>query len=369
VGDLERAASVALEGAERLDRAGYEEGANLLRSSAALPQMTSGRWAEAEALARAVLASGAGNQATWQARLVIGTVALRRGDFADARRHLDEARRLWSGTYGAMVGAFLAELALVEGRVEEARTLVAHSLELLGDTEAHDFVRLLASLGLRAEADGIRGVHRRSASTVGQAWGRADLLIARARAATLQGADLGAPATTEGEALRILCEAEFARVRGEHDANRWADVAEEWGASHPYEVAYAKWRRAEAHLAMGEKDEAVAVLRQSFSLACSLGAAPLRAEIETLARRARVRLGTTTQPDLAGAALDSRLSLTPRETEVLVLVAAGHTNQQIAEALFMSDKTASVHVSRILTKLGVANRAQAAAVAHRLQLF
>jgi DNA-binding CsgD family transcriptional regulator len=62
------------------------------------------------------------------------------------------------------------------------------------------------------------------------------------------------------------------------------------------------------------------------------------------------------------------LGLTPREREVLALVADGRTNRQIAEALFISAKTASVHVSNILAKLGVANRGEAAAVAHRLRL-
>jgi DNA-binding NarL/FixJ family response regulator len=64
-----------------------------------------------------------------------------------------------------------------------------------------------------------------------------------------------------------------------------------------------------------------------------------------------------------------RLGLTPRELEVLRLVAEGRSNRQIAEALFISAKTASVHVSNILAKLGVASRVEAAAVAHRLELF
>jgi DNA-binding CsgD family transcriptional regulator len=62
------------------------------------------------------------------------------------------------------------------------------------------------------------------------------------------------------------------------------------------------------------------------------------------------------------------LRLTPREREVLALVAEGRSNRQIADALFISAKTASVHVSNILAKLGVANRGEAAAVAHRLRL-
>ncbi|MYS43115.1 hypothetical protein GTY23_18115, partial [Streptomyces sp. SID5998] len=63
------------------------------------------------------------------------------------------------------------------------------------------------------------------------------------------------------------------------------------------------------------------------------------------------------------------LGLTPREQDVLRLVALGRTNRQIAEELFISPKTASVHVSNILAKLDVSGRGEAAAVAHRLALF
>jgi DNA-binding NarL/FixJ family response regulator len=62
------------------------------------------------------------------------------------------------------------------------------------------------------------------------------------------------------------------------------------------------------------------------------------------------------------------LGLTRREVEVLALVAAGRTNRQIGQALFITPKTASLHVSRILAKLRVAGRGEAAAVAHRLGL-
>ncbi len=60
--------------------------------------------------------------------------------------------------------------------------------------------------------------------------------------------------------------------------------------------------------------------------------------------------------------------LTPRERQVLALVARGATNREIGAELFMAEKTASVHVSRILTKLDVRSRTQAAAVAHRAGL-
>ena len=97
-----------------------------------------------------------------------------------------------------------------------------------------------------------------------------------------------------------------------------------------------------------------------------LGAAPLRQEIERLARHARIDVvdAAERQDDDAG----DRLGLTDREAEVIRLVAAGRSNQQIADALFITRKTASVHVSNILGKLGVANRVEAAAIAQRLGL-
>jgi DNA-binding NarL/FixJ family response regulator len=65
---------------------------------------------------------------------------------------------------------------------------------------------------------------------------------------------------------------------------------------------------------------------------------------------------------------DSANPLTSREREVLARLAAGRTNRQIAAELFISESTAGVHVSNILGKLGVDNRIEAAAVAHRLGL-
>jgi DNA-binding NarL/FixJ family response regulator len=93
-----------------------------------------------------------------------------------------------------------------------------------------------------------------------------------------------------------------------------------------------------------------------------LGASLLRLDIERLARRARLAVPGT---EPGGPAT---LGLTRREAQVLALVAAGHTNRQIGRALYMSEKTAEVHVSHILSKLGVATRGEAGAVAHRAGL-
>jgi DNA-binding CsgD family transcriptional regulator len=102
----------------------------------------------------------------------------------------------------------------------------------------------------------------------------------------------------------------------------------------------------------------------------ALGAVPLRREIELLAQRGRLRLhepvDIAAEPEASSPA--ASLGLTRREAEVLALVAQGRTNRQIGQELFITPKTASIHVSRILAKLGVAGRGEAAAIAHRLGL-
>lgn len=110
------------------------------------------------------------------------------------------------------------------------------------------------------------------------------------------------------------------------------------------------------------------MLQSAAQDAHQLGAEPLLAEIRALARQADLRLAVE-RPEGDGPSDLERLGLTPRETEVLQLLASGATNRQVATQLFISTKTASVHVSNILAKLGVATRGEAAAVAHRLRLF
>ncbi|MFG1993637.1 LuxR C-terminal-related transcriptional regulator [Actinoplanes sp. NPDC048988] len=104
------------------------------------------------------------------------------------------------------------------------------------------------------------------------------------------------------------------------------------------------------------------MIAEAAAIAGALGAVPLVEAAETLARRLGIRAGTA--PATAGTEI-----LTAREREVLRLVAEGHSNSRIAADLYISPKTASVHVSRIIAKLEVANRVEAAAVAHRLGLL
>jgi DNA-binding NarL/FixJ family response regulator len=165
-----------------------------------------------------------------------------------------------------------------------------------------------------------------------------------------------------------LGEAEATRLAGESDPECWAAVAAAWDQlAQPYPAAYARWRQAEALLTQhSTRAAATTALRQAHEVTKRVGAAPLRGEIEQLARRARIDL---TEPPAADQLTPTRpadpFGLTPREREVLTLVADGRTNPQIAQALFISARTAGIHVSNILAKLGVASRGEAAAVAHR----
>jgi DNA-binding CsgD family transcriptional regulator len=146
-------------------------------------------------------------------------------------------------------------------------------------------------------------------------------------------------------------------------AAAWADLSE------PYPLAEALLHAAETALACGDRDGAAERLQRAASLATDLGARPLSEEIAILARRARIPVGGESPAAAHTGAGQTGAGLTGRELEVLALVAAGRSNRDIAAELFISPKTASVHVSNILGKLGAANRGEAAAKAHALRLL
>ena len=150
--------------------------------------------------------------------------------------------------------------------------------------------------------------------------------------------------------------------RGE---DRWQTAVEAWRTDgHPYQLAEALLNLAESQAA--DRAAAAESLSEATAIAASLGAVPLSERIDTLARRLGIRTSSasTAVPVEPGTEL-----LTAREREVLRLVAEGQSNARIAASLYISPKTASVHVSRIIAKLEVANRVEAAAVAHRLGLL
>ncbi|MFS4096371.1 helix-turn-helix domain-containing protein, partial [Streptomyces sp. AF1A] len=167
--------------------------------------------------------------------------------------------------------------------------------------------------------------------------------------------------------------AELLRAQGQDTTDTWAPLVTAFEClDRPYDLARVRHRLAGALLAEGgddERDRALELLRLAAAVAGHLGARPLADAVAHLAQRARLTLTRTPREALAPADPAAALGLTSRERDVLRLVSAGRTNRQIAEELFISPKTASVHVSNILSKLGVSGRGEAAAVAHRLGLF
>jgi len=123
-----------------------------------------------------------------------------------------------------------------------------------------------------------------------------------------------------------------------------------------------QWRQAEALLEnrVGRR-EAADCLQAAFATASRIGAIPLRTRIEQLAQRARITL-TVDLASVSPASSADSLGLTPREMEILGQLADGLSDREIAEALFISKKTASVHVSNVLHKLDVSNRVEAGRV-------
>jgi DNA-binding CsgD family transcriptional regulator len=172
----------------------------------------------------------------------------------------------------------------------------------------------------------------------------------------------------EGSGWLARAEAEWRRAQGDNDPAAWQAVVDAFGPAFVYETARSRWRLAEALAEAGRREEAQAELLLAAEAADRLGAKPLRANLADLARRAR--LADRQAPAGAGrasggvAARDPLAGLTVREVEVLRLLAAGHSNKEIAAELFIAPKTASVHVSNILAKLGAASRTEAAAIAH-----
>jgi DNA-binding CsgD family transcriptional regulator len=167
------------------------------------------------------------------------------------------------------------------------------------------------------------------------------------------------------DAHALVFAAEAARANGMPDLGAWDGAAAAWeGLGEPYPRGYALLHAAGAAARADDRDGAAGRLLRAAELAGQVGALPLRQQVGQLARRARIPL-----PGPSGARPVVPFGLTGREQEVLRLVAAGRSNRDIAAELFISPRTASVHVSNILGKLGVATRGEAAAAAHRLHLF
>jgi DNA-binding CsgD family transcriptional regulator/tetratricopeptide (TPR) repeat protein len=175
----------------------------------------------------------------------------------------------------------------------------------------------------------------------------------------------GAALGVDGRGWLARAEAEWRRAQGDNDPAAWQAVLDAFGPGFAYEAARSRWRLAESLAEAGHRDEAQRQWALAVAAADELGAAPLRRALADLGRRARLSASAAARTGGPGSAGRGPLAgLTSREVEVLRLLAAGHSNREIGAALFIAPKTASVHVSNILGKLGASSRTEAAAIAH-----
>ena len=331
----------------------------------------SGDWEAAEeALAGIERRRFSSGDSELNARLRHAELALGRDERDAAREQLARAGELAVDSrepqYLGVLGALEAELATREGDVAAARAAVELALDRI-EFCSDDALRMAmaSAAGLTAEATAAQ--HARDLgdeAAVAAALDQSELLIARVRACAEDGGTLEA-------AYLAHAEADHCRALGTDQVEGWVAAATAWDElGRPYLAAIARWRQAEALVGAGDRDEAAGPASEAITEAERLGAAWLAGELESLAARARLRLGDDgdAAAPVEADGEDDPFGLTKRERQVLALVAAGATNREIGRQLYMAEKTASVHVSRILAKLDVRSRTEAAGVAHRLGL-
>lgn len=330
-----------------------------------------GRFAESSDVTRQGLALACLPSPSAMVRLSAASLSIRQGNLDVAGMHLQRANELIPALeerLGLVAPPVLAEYLLATGHAEAAldllsRTLITH----IADPRDADEMLMW---GARAAADLAESARdRRDGRSLRKTRAQLDDLVAlRARLSpppfeVITSEDLIQPA------MRALFTAEVARCTAKTPTSgAWEDAARRCGAAGlRWEEAVASWRWAQALLAERAARAVVAVpLRSAHHFALEVGAIPLRQQVETLAGLGKIQLGEPSAPTDDEPAAPFR-SLTKREQEVLAHLVANRTYAEIAQSLFISEKTVSVHVSNLLHKTGTTSRREVAALAIRLR--
>jgi DNA-binding CsgD family transcriptional regulator len=357
------AADCAREGMELATRVGLTRNFGaFLAGNLAEPLVRLGEWKEAEQLASETLAAGLIGVFAASLHELLGYLAVHTGRPEKALSHVHEARRqLGDSREQQFLQALVyieAEASRADGDLDRAADLVAAGLEG-GNAWSARYSWPLTWLGARVAADTATRARDRQEPTQPPA--------SRPAVDDLDGqAPTSFPAAV---AYRATALAEQARQAGGPTVPAWEEAVSAWQEGvDVLPLTYCLFRLAEALCTAGDRERATQPLREAVGSARKLGAAPLLEEAVALSRRARISLDAGTPEPAPAAPEAAPFGLTDREREVLSLVAAGRSNGQIATALFISPKTASVHVSNILAKFGVSGRIEAAGMAHRLGL-
>ncbi len=356
-------AQMGLRGLEAVGRYGIDRTVLVANYVEALH--VSGEWHEAERTCAAAIRAIASNY-PYMLLMNQADIEIGRGFFESARGNLEAALTTLREDRGqGIYDVYVAELALWEHRWTDAHDSARAALAGARSRQAGQLRVWFCAKGLRAQAELAALARARRDDSAVRTWlGRGQELVALARDAASEAAAV----TPNSLGWLALAEAEYDRVRGAADADSWSAAAATWDRlERPAYAAYCRWRQAEVLVTAGaSRTESSVPLRDAHSVATRLGAAPLLQELELLAQRARLDLTPPASREPDAESLEAILGLTPREAEVLTLVARGDTNREIAAELVISVKTASVHVSHILRKLGAPNRREAAAIAHRV---
>lgn len=350
IGEHERAVEVASRGIALARKHGQARTSGaFLTINLTEPLHALGRWDEVLEMTEHALELSPPPLTRASLHHALGDIALARGDLAGATRAAAALDAVLAPTFSRTQELFPSVRLRVALRVAQddlagALDVVEHAVDELHPSVniRYGWPLMAAAAYACAEASGAR-LGERATRLLGRLRDEAEKMPARGR---------------PQHAYRLLFEAEAARAEGPAGGERWDEVAAAWDdLGQPHPLAYALWRAA---CDTPGREGAAARLRRAAELAGRLCARPLTERIEASARRARI--------PLAGRTRGNSLGLTPRELEVLRLVADGRSNREIAGKLFISAKTASVHVSNILGKLDVTSRGEAAATAHRMGL-
>jgi DNA-binding NarL/FixJ family response regulator len=356
LGEHEQAAEVAREGLAAAREYGLARTSGAtLAINLAEPLTSLGHWHEAsEVIERALQLLPPPINRVGLLRLT-GDIALARGDAVAAAEAIEAVKTALEGAafkdeHHLPLAVLETELRHARAQYDEAVSVVYAALEKFDLLPSPRYAWPLLVAGARTcRAAGAAAAAGAEPVALG------DQL--RAKAAKLD---------AEGRTQRAhqLTFAALMTTDPRETAGPWAEAIRAWAeTAEPYPLARVLLHAATAALNAGDRDGASDSLLRAAALAQDLGARPLTDQIADLAQRGRIGLGPA---PVRGA--DGLADLTSRELEVLRLVAAGRSNRDIAADLFISPKTASVHVSNILGKLGVASRGEAAAAAYRLGL-